>query len=162
MKKILSVLVACLMCILCAFCFTACEFSVYKHSGKENVNEQPADKEEDKENNDEKEKTVITANTDFDAIESDIVEKEVFINACMFLFRNCDPYTATNVNCTFDVPAGTPPWWRRTRARRIPVRRSGAPRRWSTTSCWTSPKRARIRRTSGSGRSMRAESRRRP
>ena len=103
MKKLFTLLTLCILCICCAFSFTACDFSVSNNSGKEIINEQPEEKNENGENNNE-ENISITADTDFDALKSDKVEKDVFINACKFLFINWNPYVAADVNCTLDVP----------------------------------------------------------
>lgn len=97
MKKTITVLTILCLCLSVAFGFTACKFNVPSSSGKEIINEQPEDKEENGENNNEEE-TAITKDTDFDALKSDIVDKDVFVSALVFFMSSSDPYTTINVN----------------------------------------------------------------
>lgn len=104
MKKSVALLILCVVFAFFAVNFSACDFSVSNNSGKETTNEQPNDNEENGENNDEnneKENIVITADTDFAALKSDKVEKDVFINACKFFFSIAEqPYRTAKINCT--------------------------------------------------------------
>ena len=112
MKKLVALLVLCVVFAFCTVNFTACDFSVPNNSGKEIINVNPEDKdkngennnsEENNQNNNNEENIVITADTDFDALVSDKVEKDVFINAFVFLGHCTDLYSPAHENCTIDM-----------------------------------------------------------
>lgn len=115
MKKLLTILIVCMLCVCCAVSFTACDFNSQQNTGNEITNEQPENKdnneeqeqnqggEENNNGNNEEEKVVIDKDTDFDALESDKVEKYVFINACVSTRNSTSPYFSIKINGTFEI-----------------------------------------------------------